>query len=134
MKRRQVPQLVLPELLVRYRHAIGIALVGACALFSGAVLAEEYRLGAADKVHIKVVEFNRDTLVPTEWVILTGDYTVDGAGTIVMPIIGSIVASGLSVPDLNAAIEARVRKLIGFEESAPEEPVKDGAETGLTAS
>src|SRR5207253_1584748 len=88
----------------------------------------------ADKVHIKVVEFNRDTLVPTEWVILTGDYTVDGAGTIVMPIIGSIVASGLSVPDLNAAIEARVRKLIGFEESVPEEPVKDGAETVLTAS
>jgi len=134
MKLRQVCKLVSSELLARYRHATGVALANCLALFSGATLAEEYRLGTADKVHIKVVEFNRDTLVPTEWVILTGDYTVDGAGTIVMPIIGSIVASGLSVPDLNAAIEARVRKLIGFEESAPEEPVKDGAETVLTAS
>jgi protein involved in polysaccharide export with SLBB domain len=107
---------------------------GALALLSWTTLASEYRLGPADRVHVKVVEFNLDTLTPTEWSILTGDYTVDGAGNIIIPIVGSIPAAGLSVPDLNAAIEARVRKLIGFEEPAGPEATKDGAEMVLTAS
>ena len=104
--------------LVRGGAAVSV-LASVLCLFDGRASAAEYRLGPADQVHIKVVEFNADTLMPTEWTVLTGDYRVDGGGRIMMPIVGTVSVVGLTVPELNAVIEGQVRKLIGFEPASP---------------
>ncbi|MBC6982489.1 polysaccharide biosynthesis/export family protein [Caulobacter sp. 17J80-11] len=59
----------------------------------------EYRLGAADK--LRVIVFGEETL--------SGEFVVSGAGTVSMPLIGEIKAAGLTVPQVQAAIEERLR-------------------------
>jgi protein involved in polysaccharide export with SLBB domain len=120
-------------LVVRGGTAVAM-LAGVLCLFGGAASAAEYRLGPADQVQIKVVEFNPDTLLPTEWAILAGNYRVDGEGRIRMPIIGTVSASGLTLSELNAAIEERVRKLIGFETTSSRVVEGSAADTVLTAT
>lgn len=107
----------------------------AAALLAGAISclgpataqADGYRLGSADRVRIKVVEFNKDSLVPTEWSVMTGDYAVSDTGVVVLPILGALPAAGLTMADLNGAIVGRVKEVIGLDETR-------GASTSITAS
>lgn len=55
----------------------------------------EYRLGPGDQ--IRIVVFNEPDL--------TGPYTVGSQGTIAYPLIGSIRASGLTVPEFTNALQ-----------------------------
>ncbi len=57
-----------------------------------------YRLGTGDTVHITV--FGETDL--------TGDYSIDGTGDMRMPLIGQIKAAGLTIPDLENAIQAKL--------------------------
>jgi len=60
----------------------------------------EYRLGAGDKVRISV--FGEDSL--------SGEFLVPGgAGTIAYPLIGDVKAAGLTVSELQAEIEGKLR-------------------------
>ncbi len=113
--------------------AIGAA-TGLVAVLTVGTASADYKLGPADQVHVKVVEFNRDTLTPTEWAILAGDYRVDAQGKILMPIIGEVTALGLTVAELNKSIENEVRELIGFQETAAEPGMDTGTNNVLTAS
>lgn len=58
----------------------------------------EYVLRPADKVRITV--FNEPTL--------SGEFVVDQAGTLALPLIGVVNARGVSVADLDKTIEARL--------------------------
>ena len=60
---------------------------------------EVYKLGSGDKLIISV--FNQEEL--------TGEYTINGSGHISMPFIGSIVAKGLSVSDLEQLIVDKLK-------------------------
>lgn len=64
-----------------------------------AVQSFEYRLGAADK--LRVIVFGEESL--------SGEFVVSGAGTVSLPLIGEVQAAGLTVPEVQAAIEARLR-------------------------
>lgn len=57
--------------------------------------APQYLLGTGDKVRVTV--YGEDDL--------SGEYAVDGNGMIAMPLIGDVRASGLSAPQLQAAVE-----------------------------
>lgn len=60
----------------------------------------DYKLGAGDKV--RVIVFGEDSL--------SGEFDVPGgAGTIALPLIGGVKASGLSVGQLQGEIEAKLR-------------------------
>lgn len=59
----------------------------------------EYRLGAGDK--LRVIVFGEDTL--------GGEFVVSGDGTVQLPLIGPVSASGLSVSEFQAAIESKLR-------------------------
>lgn len=59
-----------------------------------------YRLGTGDKLHITV--FGEDNL--------SGDYTVTPTGDIVLPLAGSVQATGLTVPQLQQAVVAALGK------------------------
>jgi polysaccharide export outer membrane protein len=55
----------------------------------------EYRLGAGDQIRITV--FNEPDL--------TGPYTVGSQGTIAYPLVGTIRAGGLTVPEFTTALQ-----------------------------
>jgi len=59
-----------------------------------------YALDSGDK--LRIVVFGQDGL--------TNSYGVDAAGSITMPLIGAVRARGLTVAELSAAIEARLRQ------------------------
>lgn len=59
----------------------------------------EYRLGTGDAV--KIIVFNQDNL--------SGTFTVDGTGTISMPLVGEVPAGGKTVREFEDAVKDRLR-------------------------
>lgn len=67
---------------------------------AGATAAGEaaYRFGPGDKLRVRV--YNEDTI--------SGDYEVDSTGNLSLQLLGSVHASGLTLPELAALIEGRL--------------------------
>lgn len=63
-----------------------------------AVLAENYQLVPGDKLKITVFRVEE----------LSGDYTVDLAGNISFPLVGTVSATGMSASELGALLEIRL--------------------------
>jgi polysaccharide export outer membrane protein len=59
----------------------------------------EYHLGAGDK--LRVIVFGEDTL--------SGEFVVSSAGTVELPLIGAVSASGLTIAQFQAAVEKALR-------------------------
>ena len=98
-------------LLRRSFSAFMAAIVGALVL-CGPVLAQsrnaapaaagtdfEYRLGAGDK--LRVIVFGETSL--------SGEFFVSGAGAIAFPLVGEINVQGRTIPQIQAAIEDKLR-------------------------
>lgn len=77
----------------------GAGALGACSTMAsappGETQAPEYRLGPGDQVRVTV--FNEPDL--------TGPFTVGSQGTIAYPLVGSIRAGGLTVPEFTNALQ-----------------------------
>lgn len=58
-----------------------------------------YRLGNGDSLRVSV--FGEEAL--------SGDFDVDGAGNISMPLIGSVKVEGLTLPEFEAEVERKLR-------------------------
>jgi protein involved in polysaccharide export with SLBB domain len=58
----------------------------------------EYHLGAGDK--LRIIVFGEDSL--------TGEFFVSGGGKIAFPLIGDVDAVGLTIPELQGAIAAKL--------------------------
>lgn len=65
-----------------------------------AVAQEPYRLGPQDRVRIHV----------NEWPALTGEFTVGATGTVALPVIGEVEATGTIPKELGTAIGERLQK------------------------
>jgi protein involved in polysaccharide export with SLBB domain len=89
--------LILMALLMAAAAAFSPAYAQSEAAAEGRAL-YEYRLGSADKVRITV--FGEESL--------TGEFLVSGSGRISMPLIGEVPASGLTVAELQTAIEVKL--------------------------
>src|SRR5262245_14102789 len=63
---------------------------------SASELTAQYRLGPGD--HVRVVVFNQPTM--------SGDFTIDGAGFIAMPLMGSVQCSEKTTRELEKLIVA----------------------------
>jgi polysaccharide export outer membrane protein len=61
--------------------------------------ASEIKLEAGDKIHITV--FGEDKL--------TGDYQLDTGGYVALPLAGTVMAAGLTAPQLEKTLEAKFR-------------------------
>jgi protein involved in polysaccharide export with SLBB domain len=64
----------------------------------GHIVPFEYRLGTGDK--LRIIVFGEEAL--------TGEFFVSGGGKIAFPLIGDIDATGLTIPQLQAAIETKL--------------------------
>ncbi|KPP82999.1 MAG: polysaccharide secretin Wza [Oceanicaulis sp. HLUCCA04] len=60
----------------------------------------DYRLGSGDR--LRLIVFGEDTL--------SGEYTVDGSGTVSLPLIGEVRAGGLTLREFQRAVEASLRE------------------------
>jgi protein involved in polysaccharide export with SLBB domain len=84
----------------------GAATLGACSTMAPAtddmVEPAEYRLGPGDQIRITV--FNEPDL--------TGPFTVGSQGTIAYPLVGSIRAGGLTIPEFTQALQTALGEYV----------------------
>jgi polysaccharide export outer membrane protein len=85
---------------------LGLILIAACSTGSasatpqaGSRITDSYRLGTGDEVKITV--FDEQTL--------SGPFVVDGQGALVMPLIGAVQVSGLSLAEAQTMIETKLK-------------------------
>ena len=92
---------------------------GVLALWLGAAAmspasADSYLLGPRDRLKIKVFEWRSITGDAYEWSALSGEFTVAASGSLALPLIGQIPASGQTIEQLSASISLRLQAVTGM--------------------
>ncbi len=82
--------------------------------FHNQASAEVYRLGALDKISIKVFEYRTSIGEIYEWKSLNGAFILGAGGEISIPLIGTIQASGMTTVELGAAVATQMSQSIGL--------------------
>lgn len=98
-----------------FRDMFALGCIAIAVIVPTKAAAKNYTLGAQDKVKIRVFEWRPVTASNFEWTPLTGEFVVSASGTLSLPIIGSLVAIGLTPDDLATAIGERLQKEIGLQ-------------------
>ncbi len=75
-----------------------------------------YRLGAEDKLRIKVYDWRKDVGDVHEWTALTGDFTVGAAGTVFLPLVGEVMAIHRTPSDVAHDISSQLQRRFGLAE------------------
>jgi exopolysaccharide production protein ExoF len=73
-----------------------------------------YRLDVGDKLKIKVFEWRSATGDIHEWTPLTGNYDVGADGTISVPLLGGLMAVGMTIDQLADAISSELQSRLGL--------------------
>ncbi|MCT7377844.1 polysaccharide biosynthesis/export family protein [Chelativorans salis] len=76
--------------------------------------AEEYLLGPMDKLHIRVAEWQSADASARDWSSVSGDYTVGPSGSISIPFIGELPATGKTTAELAATIGDELQQTLGL--------------------
>lgn len=105
----------------RMRHAGSKSLAVVCSLVvlivmlpaSGYALDGDYKLGAGDKARVRASEWRASQAQVYEWDAISGEYTVNSAGYISMPLIGDVKAAGKTTSELSDVIAEGLVKKIG---------------------
>jgi exopolysaccharide production protein ExoF len=84
--------------------------LGAFLLSSCIVSADEYRLGVMDKLAIRVAEWQTADGTIRDWSVISGDYTVGPSGSISLPFVGDMPASGKTTDAISQEIGSALQK------------------------
>jgi exopolysaccharide production protein ExoF len=99
-------------------HTCRAALVAlSLSLMSGAALADSangYRLGVMDKLHIRVAEWQTAEGNVRDWSTISGDYTVGPSGSISVPFLGDLPATGKTTDEIADEIGVGLQKQFGL--------------------
>ena len=89
----------------------GVGAIGAAAQGDGGQVSAEagYRLGAQDKISIKVFEWRPSIDQIYAWEALNADYVIGSAGQLALPLIGEMPVAGLTTSELASLISERLR-------------------------
>lgn len=74
----------------------------------------DYRLGVGDDLRIRVFEWRSATGDVHEWSALKGEYDVGADGSIAMPLLGTLKASGLTTAQLADTISTQLQSRLGL--------------------
>ncbi|WP_349437384.1 polysaccharide biosynthesis/export family protein [Pararhizobium sp. A13] len=101
------------------KRAAGAARLSALALaisVSGlqVALADDYTLGAMDKLRIRVAEWQTAEGTVRDWSAVSGDYTVGASGGISLPFLGTLPASGKTTSEVADEVGLQLQKLFGL--------------------
>ena len=100
--------------VLRALLATSVAASALVAPHAPARAADEYRLGAEDRVRLRVNEWRPGKGETFEWKAFTGEFTVDGSGRLALPFIGSVEAAGRTTDALAAEIGERLQRKAGL--------------------
>lgn len=94
----------------------GVAAFFFCLVLTLAVgaRAEDYQLGVMDKLRIRVAEWQTAEGTVRDWSAVSGDYSVSASGTISLPFIGELPASGRTTAEVAADIGKKMQILFGL--------------------
>jgi len=70
------------------------------------------RIGAGDRLHVRIWESGSATLFTSAGSSDLGEMTVDESGRLYLPYAGSIQAVGMTIPELRSTIIARLRTVV----------------------
>ncbi len=76
--------------------------------------AEDYRLGAMDRLRIRVVEWRTAEGAVRDWSSLSGEYTIGQSGSISLPFIGEMPATGKTTAEVASAVGAELQQRLGL--------------------
>lgn len=97
-------------------RVLGAVLVLVLTLAAGTVHAQNdgaYRLGPGDKMRVRVVLWDETALQFIRWDAVSDDYTVQSDGTVLMPLIGSMAATDMTVVDVAETIADQLKFRVG---------------------
>jgi len=101
-----------PGMLLQFaRAAICVATV-VCGVATAS--AEEYRLGVMDKLRVRVAEWQTAEGAVRDWGAVSGEYTVGSSGSISLPFVGDLPASGRTTTELAEEIGVKIQTLFGL--------------------
>mgnify|MGYP001765751710 CR=1 FL=1 len=86
----------------------------ACALVIVPARSDDYRLHALDRLRIKVLEWRASADRIYEWEELTGEYSVQPGGAVMLPMAQGVVAAGRTTAEFAAAIGERLQRRMGL--------------------
>ncbi len=89
--------------------ALAISVTGVPAAF-----ADDYTLGAMDKLRIRVAEWQTAEGSVRDWSAISGDYTVGASGGISLPFLGTVPASGKTTSEIADEVGLQLQKLFGL--------------------
>ena len=69
----------------------------------------EYRLGTADKLRIRVAEWQPADGTIRNWDVINGDYSVGPSGTLALPFIGQLNVAGKTAGEVGEALGAQLQ-------------------------
>jgi protein involved in polysaccharide export with SLBB domain len=76
--------------------------------------AEDYRLGPQDKLRIKVVEWRAGSAEYFDWAVFANEYAVSASGTVSLPLIGSLPATGRTTEEFAASVAETLQRRAGL--------------------
>ena len=76
--------------------------------------ADDYRLDVMDKLRIRVAEWRTAEGAVRDWSTVSGDYTVDAAGTVSLPFLGELIASGKTTAEVAEEVGTKMQLLFGL--------------------
>jgi exopolysaccharide production protein ExoF len=91
----------------------GVALAAGLSAFllsSFIASADDYKLGTMDKVKIRVAEWQTADGTIRDWSVVSGDYTVGPSGSISLPFVGDLPASGQTTDSIAQQIGVALQK------------------------
>ncbi len=105
--------------LVRVNTSLQCAAFVALSLCAASVSAAAdnlpgYHLGVMDKLHVRVAEWQTAEGTIRDWSVISGDYTVGPSGSISIPFIGEMPATGKTTDEIAEAIGIGLQKQFGL--------------------
>ncbi|MBW8298167.1 MAG: polysaccharide biosynthesis/export family protein [Hydrogenophaga sp.] len=76
--------------------------------------ADDYRLDVMDKLRIRVAEWRTAEGAVRDWSTVSGDYTVGPAGTVSLPFLGELMASGKTTAEVAEEVGTKMQLLFGL--------------------
>ncbi|WP_281029381.1 polysaccharide biosynthesis/export family protein [Rhizobium sullae] len=83
---------------------------------SGFARAADYQLGTMDKLRIRVAEWQTAEGAIRDWSVVSGDYTIGPSGSLSLPFVGDLPASGKTTDAIAKEIGAALQKQFGLKD------------------
>ena len=103
---------------MRASQTAALMLAGWIALGGPAIAADAgtsgYRLGPQDRLRVKVYDWRTGSAEMHEWTALTGEFVVDAAGNVSLPLVGEVPAADQTTSQLAQSLADRLKDRIGL--------------------